>query len=90
MSKTFLFQTIQLYITIQFRGSTVSVSKIVPFKTIQFSKSAQFKCKYSLIVKKTFLFRAIQFSQAILLQLIQFCKSTDFVYTQLYVRTVLC
>ena len=32
----------------------------------------QFNCK------KTFLFRAIQFSQAILLQLIQFCKSTDF------------
>ena len=35
----------------------------------------QFNCK------KTFLFQAIQFSQAILLQLIQFCKSTDFVYT---------
>ena len=84
-----LFQIIQLYITIQFSVSTVSVSKIVQFKTIQFSKSTQFKCKYSLIVKKT-LFRAIQFSQAILLQLIQFCKSTDFVYTQLYVRTVLC
>ena len=56
------------------------MSKIVQFKTIQFSKSTQFKCKYSLIVK-TFLFRAIQFSQAIILQLIQFCKSTDFVYT---------
>ena len=45
----------------------------------------RFNCK-----KKTFLFRAIQFSQAILLQLIQFCKSTDFVYTvmseQLYVK----
>ena len=77
-------------LTIQFRVSTVSVSKIVQFKTIQFSKSTQFKCKYSLIVKKTFLFQAIQFSQAILLQLIQFCKSTDFVYTQLNVKTVLC
>ena len=86
---TFLFPTIQLYITIQFSISTVSVSKIVQIKTIQFSKSTEFKCKYSLIIK-TFLFRAIQFSQAILLQLIQFCKSTDFVYTQLYVRTVLC
>ena len=37
--------------------------------------STQFNCQ------KTFLFQAIQFSQAILLQLIQFCKSTDFVYT---------
>ena len=58
------------------------MSKIVQFKTIQFSISTQFKCKYSLIVKKNpFLFLAIQFSQAILLQLIQFSKSTDFVYT---------
>ncbi len=40
-----------------------------------------------IIVKKNiFLFRAIQFSQAILFQLIQFCKSTDFVYTQFYVK----
>ena len=38
---------------------------------------------------KLFLFRAIQFSQAILIQLIQFSKSTDFVYAQLNVRTVL-
>ena len=79
----------QLYITVQFSVSTVSMLKIVQFKTIQFSISTQFKCKYSLIVKKI-LFRAIQFSQAILLQLIQFSKSTDFVYTQLYVRTALC
>ena len=27
------------------------MSKIVQFKTIQFGKSKQFKCKYSLIVK---------------------------------------
>ena len=79
----------QLYITIQFSVSTGSMSKIVQVKIIQFSISMHFKCKYSLIVK-TFLFRAIQFSQAILLQLIQFSKSTDFVYTQLHVRTVLC
>ena len=59
------------------------MSKTVQFQTIQFSISTQFKCKYSLIEKKKFLFRAIQFSQAILLQLIQFCKSTHFVYTQL-------
>ena len=42
----------QLYKTIQFSVSTVSMSKIVQFKTIQFRKSTQFKCKYSLIVKK--------------------------------------
>ena len=41
----------QLYITIQFSVSTVSMSKTVLFKTIQFSISTQFKCKNSLIVK---------------------------------------
>ena len=55
------------------------MSKIVQSKTIQFSISTQFKCKYSLIVRH--LFRAIQFSQAIQIQLIQFSISTDFVYT---------
>ena len=61
--------------------------KIVLFQTIQFSLSSQFKCKNSLW--KTFLFQAIQFSQALLIQLIQFSISTDFVYTQLNVKTVL-
>ena len=41
----------QLYITIQFSESTVSMSKTVQFQTIQFSISMQFKCKYSLTVK---------------------------------------
>ena len=31
--------------------------KIVLFQTIQFSISAQFKCKYSLIVKEKFIFK---------------------------------
>ena len=35
------------------------MSKTVPFQTIQYSISAQFKCKYT----KTFLFQGIQFSQ---------------------------
>ena len=35
------------------------------------------------------LFQAIQFSQAVLIQLILFSISTDFVYTQLNVKTVL-
>ena len=78
----------QLYITIQFSVSTVSMSKTIQFQTIQFSISMQFKCKYSLIVKNVFL--AIQFSQAVLIQLIQFSISKDFVYTQLNVETVLC
>ena len=63
--------------------------KIVLFQTIQFSISAKFKCKYSLIVKKTFQFLAIQFSQAVLIQLIQFSISTDFLYSRLNVKTVL-
>ena len=32
---------------------------------------------------------AIQFSQAVIIQLIQFSISTDFVYTQLNIKTVL-
>ena len=68
------------------REYTVSLSKTFLFQTIQFSVSTQFKCKYSLIVK-TFLFLPIQFSQAVLIQL---SISTDFVYKQLNVKTVLC
>ena len=41
----------QLYITIHFSVNTVSMSKTVQLKTIQFSISTQFECKYSLIVK---------------------------------------
>ena len=36
-----------------------------------------------------FVFQAIQFSQAVLIQLIQFSISPDFVYAQLNVKTVL-
>ena len=61
--------------------------KIVRFQTIQFKIRTQFKYKYSLIVK--FLFQAIQLSQAVLNQIIQFSISTDFVNTQLNVKTVL-
>ena len=43
----------QLYITIQFSISTVSMSKTVQFQIIQFSISMRFKYKYSLIVKNT-------------------------------------
>ena len=62
--------------------------KIVLFQTIQFSISSQFTCKYILIVKKN-IFQAIQFSKAVLIQLIQFSISTDVVYTQLNVKSVL-
>ena len=47
----------QLCITIQVSVSTVLMSKTVQFQTIQFSISTQFKCKYSLIVKKHFYFK---------------------------------
>ena len=40
-------------------------------------------------MSKTFLFQAIQFSQTILIQLILFSISTDFLYTQLNAKTVL-
>ena len=63
--------------------------KTVQFQTIQFSIITQFKYKYSLIVKN-FLFQAIQFSQAVLIQLIQFGISADFVYTRLNIKTFLC
>ena len=53
------------------------MSKKVPFQTIQFSLSTQFKCKYSLIVK-IFLFPAIQFSQSVIIQTIQFSISMQF------------
>ena len=36
-----------------------------------------------------FLFQAIQFSETVLIQAIQFTISIDFVYTQLNVKTVL-
>ena len=55
---------------------------------MQLNRSTQFKRKYSLLVK-TFLFQAIQFSQAVLIHLIQFSIRTDFVYTRLNVKTVL-
>ena len=38
---------------------------------------------------KNILFQAIQFSQTVLIQPIQFSMSIDFVYTQLHVKTVL-
>ena len=40
-------------------------------------------------MSKMFLYQAIQFIQTVLIQLIQFSISTDFVYTQLNVKTVL-
>ena len=63
--------------------------KIVLFQKIQFSISTQLKCKYSLIVKKTFYFKFIQFSQAVVIQLIRFSISTDFVYIHLNVKSIL-
>ena len=37
----------------------------------------------TVLLSKTFLFQAIQFSERVLIQLIQFSISTDFVYTKM-------
>ena len=61
----------------------------------QFYTNSQFYFKqFSLVwvhslIWKIFLFQAIQFSQTILIQTIQFSKSIDFLHTQLNVKTVL-
>ena len=62
--------------------------KIVIFQTVQFMISRQFKCKYSLIVKNISI-SSYSFSEAVLIQLIQFSISTDFVNSQLNVKIVL-
>ena len=49
----------------------------------------QFSLKWVHSLSKTFLYQNIQFIQTVLIQLIQFSISTDFVYTQLNVKTVL-
>ena len=58
--------------------SRVQCQKIVQFQIIQFSISTQFKCKYGLIVKRL-LFQAIQFTQTVLIQTIQFRISMQLV-----------
>ena len=62
------------------------MSKTVQFQTIQFSSLNLSTVQ----LWKTFLFLAIQFSQAVLIQLIKFRIKTDFIYTQFDVKTVLC
>ena len=48
--------------------------KTVLFQVVQFSKSTQFNCQ------KYFYFKTIQFIQTVLIQLIPFSISIDFVY----------
>ena len=57
--------------------------QIVQFQTILLSMGTQFNCE------KTFLFQAIKFIHTVLIQLIQFSISIEFLYTQLDVKTVL-
>ena len=84
MSKQFYFIQFSLAYV-----SEVSMSKTVPFQTIQFSLSTQFKCKHTISLSKTLLFQAIQFIQTVLIQTIQFSTSIDFVDTQLNFKIVL-
>ena len=55
------------------------MSKTVPFRTIHFSISSLFKCKYGDYLLKTFLFQTFQFSQKVLIQTIQFTISMQLV-----------
>ena len=73
----------QFYIK-QFSLVQFGTVKTVPFQTIQFSISTQFEHKLSLIVK-IFLFQAIQFSQTVLIQIIQFSKSMQLVLFNLWI-----
>ncbi len=88
-----------LYITIQFNVSRVSMSKTIPFLTIHFSISTQFKCKYSFNVKK-FNFKQFSSAQAcilnistislrktILLLAIQFSQAVQIQLIQLRIST---
>ena len=59
------------------------MSKKVPFQKIQFSISTQFKSKY--ILSKIFLFKAIQFSQADLIETIEFSISMQLVLFNPYI-----
>ena len=54
------------------------MSKTVPFQTNQFSISTQFKCKYSLIVKKISL-SSYSVIQTVLIKKIQFSISMQLV-----------
>ena len=54
------------------------MSKTVPFQTIQFSISTQFKIKFSVFLWKTFLFQAIGLSQTVPFQIIPLGISMQF------------
>ena len=63
-------------------------AKAVLFQKIQFNQSTKFKCKYRVYLSKTFLFQAIQFSQTVLIQTIQFSVSTVSMPKTVLVQTV--
>ena len=51
------------------------MTKTVPFQTIQFSMSTQFRWKYTIKLSKKFPLQDIQFSQTVLIQTIRFSIS---------------
>ena len=89
MLKTVLFQAVQFSLVyvhslvVKIHNSVLMLKPVL-FQAVQFS----LVYVHSLVVK-FFPFQAIQFSQAVLIQTIQFSISIDFVYTQLNVKTVL-
>ena len=71
----------------QFNLSRLFNAKSIFIQKIQFYfKQFSLAWVHSLIVKKTFLFQTIQFIQRVLIQVIRFSISIDFVYTQLNVN----
>ena len=58
--------------------------KTLPFQTIQFRISTQIKRKYTVYLSKIFLFQAVQLSQTVLIQIIQFSVSSFNIKTVLF------
>ena len=64
------------------------MSKTVLFQTIHFSISTEFRCKYTVLLSKIFLFQAIHFSQKVLIQTIEFSLRNQFISILLIVRAL--
>ena len=64
-------------------------AKSIFIQIINFIFKNSVKHEYTVLLSKTFLFQAIQFSQAVLIQPIQFSIGIHFVYTQSNIKIVL-
>ena len=94
MTKTFLFQAIQFSQTVLIKQNQFCIGTYFSSIQIHFYSHNQFYLKqfnfpWIIELQKSFLFQSIQFIQTVLIQLIQFSISIDFLYTQLNVKTFL-